>query len=160
MSTTTDGFMGAPKKATTLEELTAPPEPKKPDSAYHWAYSLPASVMDSVHWRGTEADLHFGVCEPTIEQLQSIGRDPTRQVSEIIVGYVRALGQIDGDSLVTEMVDGKRVAKLRDVGYMEVEAWIKRIGPKAVQMVVGEWQRLFNPSESEGESMRASRRRG
>ena len=141
----------------TLEQLAADPTPK-PARVYHWAYPLPKSVMESAHWCGTEADLHFGVIEPTIAQLQELGRDPSRQARDIAVNFVRALGTLGEGGQVVLGED--KLPVMRAVGYLEVEQWFNRIGPKAVQMVVGEWQSLFNPSASEGESMRASRRRG
>ena len=156
MSTEPD-IMGRPAQPLTVDQLAADPAPK-PARLYHWAYTLPRSVMDSAHWEGSDADLHFGVIEPTITQLQELGRDPSKQARDIAVGYVRALGQLGADGQV--VVDDHKDPELRAVGYLEVERWFARIGPKAVQMVVGEWQALFNPSAAEGESMRASRRRG
>lgn len=190
------GFMGRPPAApvTTVDDLTAPPKPPpSSERPYHWAYSMPPSITDQYHWHGTDADLHYGLIEPSLEQLAQIGRDPDRQVRDIAVGFVRALGKLGkdgkvilGDEVVLDdkgqpvlevVLDDsgkqvldpvtltpnrqpKRHPKLFPVGYIEVEAWFGRIGPKGAQLVVGEFQACFQPSKAEGEAHRASRRRG
>lgn len=129
-----------------------------PERFYHWAYSLPTSVMDQYHWRGTEADLHYGLCEPSLDDIARIGRDPDRQIREVAVGFIRGLARMGSDGKVILGDDGH--PKLFPVGYMEVEAWLGRIGAKGAQLVIGEFQSSFQPSRAEGEAHRTSRRRG
>lgn len=145
--------MGRPTTPATPQ----PAEPSSPKLNYHWAYSLPASVKDQFHWSGTDADLHYGLIEPTPAKLADISRDPNKQVRDVAVGFVAALGQLDADGNV--VVDDEGVPVLRAVGYMEVERWLNRIGAKGMQLVVGEFQRLFTPTTDEGNALRASRRR-
>lgn len=151
------GFMGRP--STPDQQPVAQPSAPKPD--YHWAYSLPATIMDQYHWKGTEADLHYGLVEPTPGQIIEIARSPDRQIKDVAVGFIRALGVADADgrAVVEPDADGNLVPVLQPVGYREVEAWLQKIGAKGMQMVVGEFQRLFQPSTDEGNAHRASRRR-
>jgi len=151
------GFMDRPAQAQAPAPAHSPQGPT-PDRSWHFAYSLPPSVRDQYHWKGTEADLHYGLVEPTVAQIDAIGRDPGRSAKAVATSFIHHTGGLDADGNVILGEDGHPALFLRSV--YEMEAWYDRIGAKGVQLVVGEFQALFQPTAAEGEAHRASRRRG
>lgn len=163
------GFMGnpSPVQAKSVADLTREPDPGPP-ADYDWEFTLPESVMQSVHWRGTPSDLHFAFAEPTLAQAQQFGRNGGVNGVEIVGDFVRAIGLPDaqGNAQLEPTceldAEGQPVmaAKLRPVTHIESAAWLQRIGTKAVTLVANEWANTFTPSVAEGEATRASKRRG
>jgi len=150
--------MGAPP-IKSVDELVAAPAPDVdgPD----WTYEIPKSAMDSVTFKGVEADLYYSVKEPTTAQfmkLVSSGTPPREAVSD----YVREIGLPGEDGKVqrepsVDGVPGKPI--LQRVGHVQAAQWFARLGTKGQMLVAGMWGELFTPNAEEGESMRGSRRR-
>src|SRR5512147_123120 len=149
------GFMGAPAPIKSTEELVAAPTPDVdgPD----WYYEIPKSAMDSVTFKGCEADLYYSVKEPTTAQFMKIvssGTPPREAVSD----YVREIGMPGPDGNVLRDVNSGKPL-LQRVDHIRAAQWFARLGTKGQMLVAGMWGELFTPSNDEGESMRGSRRR-
>lgn len=153
-------FMGAPPPIKTAEELVAAPAPDTdgPD----WYYEIPKSAMDSVTFKGCEADLYYSVKEPTTAQFMKIvssGTPPREAVSDYVreIGMPGPDGNVQREPSTIEGKPGKPI--LQRVDHIRAAQWFARLGTKGQMLVAGMWGELFTPNAEEGESMRGSRRR-
>jgi len=132
--------------------------PAKTTRGFH-QYRLPDSVRESMHWKGTDADLVFGIWEPNAGEIRKLTKAET-DWSDGAKSYIAALGAEDQSP-----VEGLSV-EIRGTYYRafpgidntkHVLPWWSRLSPKAVTLVTSIFVEMIMPTVEEGESLRASR---
>jgi hypothetical protein len=149
------GFMGAPPQSQSLDAVLRPPSPDS--KLFDWVYTLPDDVDGSVSFTGTKADLHYAIKEPTVEQMRvMLTRD--LKPMDIVSDYVRAIGRPDENGNPIRGEDG--LVEMMPIDHIRASQWLTRIGSIGLGLVASEWTKTFLPSQSAGEALRGSRRRG
>lgn len=140
--------MGAPSPAASNVTTGAPgdigammrePAPAKPARGY-WRFELPESVKDSMYWTGTDADLVFGLWEPTAAEIRTMVKAEA-EYSQETKNFIAMIGD-------RPVVDNTT----------EVIPWWERLSPRAQTLVVTEFVALIMPTEAEGKSVRDSKK--
>lgn len=144
-----------PAAVESVQALDAAPKPLERPRLGHYRYELPVAVMDSAHWRGTDADRFFSLEEPTFEQLQGVlATTDASQLGTKVPDFVRSIGKLGTDK-VERLPDGSPV--MQPIEYVAATAWLARLGTKGKMMVVAMWTESFAPSNAEGEALRGSK---
>jgi len=157
MSSETDFLPRPPStRIESVAALDAPPPTTTISRTGHFANELPVEVMDSVHWKGTDADRFFTVDEPTFERFQAIvagGNDIGTKVCD----FIRQIGAADEAGRIIRDEQGN--VAYRPVDHIEAARWFSRLGTPGKAGAIFLWTDTFNVSQSMGEKMRGSRRR-
>ena len=140
----------------SVQALDAAPRAVARPRLGHFRFELPAVVMESVHWTGTDADRFFSLEEPTFEQLQGVlATTDASQLGTKVPDFVRSIGKLGSDDKAERMPDGSPV--MQPIEYVAATAWLSRLGTKGKMMVVTMWTESFAPSNAEGEALRGSK---
>lgn len=146
------GFMGAPPSSPAAPQQAPAPapapapgqvqEPQPPiieGKPYH-RFEIPKSVVaNSLHWKGQDSDLIFGMREPTGGDAHRLAADKTN-FEEAVPGFIVQIGDVPVSD------------------YTQAKVWYKTVlTPKAQNLVTQAFLRMVIPSDDEGESLLASR---
>lgn len=107
-------------------------------------FTMPDSVMKSIHFKGEPCDLSFGIREPSTADVKKLVTQDAN-MEEAAPRFVVRLGDPNYE-------DGVPCT------YREAAAWWARLSPKAKTMVTTVFMEMIVPSEEEGNQLRASKR--
>jgi hypothetical protein len=112
-------------------------------------FTFPTSAVSPEFFNHfTEADLTFGIAEPTAAQMESAARlagsNSMEMGKELLFACMHLIG-------------GKRPSR----GYASehsIEHWYDLIGPKCREMLMVEYATMMTPTEEEAETFRATKK--